>query len=76
MSFARFLENVITLDSSGNPYTFGFEYGSLTDSEGNTVYDCECCPADKHSPAYYRAADDTFWCVQCWKLRESYGKKP
>lgn len=71
MSIAAFLSKVTLRDSAGDPYRFGFELGSLANDEGETVYDCECCPAHLHTPAYYRAADDTFWCVQHWKVRQS-----
>lgn len=71
MSFARFLSGVVTLDASGDPYTFGFEFGSLANDEGDIIYDCECCP-ERHR-AFYRAADDTFWCVMCWRVRQSFG---
>ncbi len=71
MSFARFLSGATPLDAAGDPYTFGFDLGSLTNDEGDVVYDCECCPAHWHVPAYYRAVDDTFWCVKCWRLRQT-----
>lgn len=56
------------LDTAGDPYTFGFQLGSLTNDDGEVVYDCECCPTGR---AFYRAADDTFWCVLCWRVRQS-----